>query len=144
MLDQLKIKNCVHERESTLPNHCFQIAAVIYVMRSLGHFPFMLVIVSLAMMRVQSISSIFKNSHNWKMYLGEQVVLLGPPVPGLSRLCCWEIWHLLRVHNFRINVCLRLSNVDSGLRKRQWLLLKTCHILTDLDCITSPSLHPWH
>lgn len=64
MLDQLKMEDSVHERESTLPDHCSQIMAVIYVMRSLMHFPFTLTIVSLAMMRVQSISSIFKNSHN--------------------------------------------------------------------------------
>lgn len=53
MQDQLKIKNCIHKRENTVPVHS-QIAAVLYIMRPLMLFPFVLVVVTLAMMRIQS------------------------------------------------------------------------------------------
>lgn len=62
MFDQVKVKKCIHESGTTLPNRCSQIG--LWFMKSLVHFFFMLMIVSLAMMRVQSISSILKNSHN--------------------------------------------------------------------------------
>lgn len=58
MLNDLKIKNCRHKRGNTVPGHS-QTAAVLYVMRSLRHFPFTLVVVTLATIRALSFLYVF-------------------------------------------------------------------------------------
>lgn len=109
-------------------------------------FLFLLIIVSLAMVRVQNIYNISENNHSWEWCVAEQIMLFGRSVPGLSRLHWWEIWHLVTVCNFRVSLCLCESNTDSesGLKGKQWLLLKTYHEITVLNCMTCLFLHPWH
>lgn len=108
-------------------------------------FLFLLVIVSLAMVRVQNIYNISENNHSWERCVAEQIMLFGQSVPGLSRLHWWEIWHLVTVHNFRISLFV-------WKQYRQWIWTQGEAVTVTenipwnnfLDCMTCLFLHPWH
>lgn len=93
-------------------------------------FLFLLVIVSLAIVRVQNIYNISENNHSWERCVAEQIMLFGQSVPGLSRLHWWEIWHLVTVHNFRISLFV-------WKQYRQW-------IWTQGEAVTVTENIPWN